>query len=44
MIKKNTQLKEIIDILNINKISFTEINTYESDLEDVFLDLVKNNN
>ena len=42
--KKNTQLKEIIDILNLNKISFTEINTYESDLEDVFLDLVKNNN
>ena len=41
--KKNTQLKEIIDILNLNKISFTEINTYESDLEDVFLDLVKNN-
>ena len=34
-------LKEIIDILNKNQISFQEINTYESDLEDVFLKLVK---
>lgn len=42
--KKNTQLKEIIDLLNKEKISFNEINTYESDLEDVFLDLIKNNN
>ena len=42
--KKNTHLKEIIDLLNKEKISFNEINTYESDLEDVFLDLIKNNN
>ena len=39
---KNTiSLKEIIDILNKNKISFQEINTFESDLEDIFLKLVK---
>jgi len=41
--KKNTKLKEIIDILNKEKIIFNEINTYESDLEDVFLDLVNKN-
>ena len=40
--KKITQLKEIIDILNKNNISFYEINTYESDLEDVFINLIKN--
>ena len=34
-------LKEIIDILNKNAISFQEINTFESDLEDIFLKLVK---
>tara|TARA_B100001123_G_C15247303_1_gene1001422 strand:- start:73 stop:1020 length:948 start_codon:yes stop_codon:yes gene_type:complete len=39
--KKKIKLKEIINILNTNKISFNEINTYESDLEDVFIDLVK---
>jgi len=41
--KNTTSLKEIIDILNKNKISFQEINTYESDLEDIFLRLVKLN-
>jgi ABC-2 type transport system ATP-binding protein len=41
--KKNTQLKEIINLLNDEKINFSEINTYESDLEDVFLNLIKNN-
>jgi ABC-2 type transport system ATP-binding protein len=41
--KNNTQLKEIIEILNKYKISFNEINTSESDLEDVFIDLVKKN-
>jgi len=40
--KKITQLKTIIEILNVNKIFFNEINTFESDLEDVFLDLIKN--
>ena len=40
--KNITQLKEIIEILNKNNISFYEINTYESDLEDVFLNLIKN--
>ena len=39
--KNITSLKEIIDILNRNKISFQEINTFESDLEDIFLKLVK---
>ena len=41
--KKMTQLKEIIQILNNNKVNFNEINTYESDLEDVFINLIKNN-
>ena len=39
--KNTASLKEIIDILNKNKISFQEINTFESDLEDIFLKLVK---
>ena len=39
--KHITQLKEIIEILNKNNISFYEINTYESDLEDVFINLIK---
>ena len=39
--KNNTSLKEIIEILNKNKISFQEINTFESDLEDIFLKLIK---
>lgn len=41
--KKITKLKSIIEILNENKIAFNEINTYESDLEDIFLDLIKKN-
>ncbi len=41
--KNKTNLKIIIDILNNNKINFKEINTYEGDLEDVFLKLVKKN-
>ena len=40
--KKITKLKVIIKILNDQKISFNEINTYESDLEDVFIELIKN--
>ena len=39
--KNTTSLREIIDILNKNKISFEEINTFESDLEDILLKLVK---
>ena len=39
--KKNTSLKEIIFLLQKNNINFDEINTYESDLEDVFLSLIK---
>ena len=39
--KNTTSLKKIIDILNINGISFQEINTYESDLEDIFIKLIK---
>ncbi len=38
--KNKTQLKEIINILNKNQISFSEINTQESDLKDVFIDLI----
>ena len=38
--KNITQIKEIIEILNKNNISFYEINTYESDLEDVFINLI----
>jgi len=40
--KNITSLNEIIDILNKNNISFNEINTFESDLEDIFLKLVNN--
>lgn len=40
--KNKTSLKDLIEILNNNKIEFNEINTYESDLEDVFLKLIKN--
>ena len=38
--KNSISIKKIIDILNLNKIEFSEINTYESDLEDVFIKLV----
>tara|TARA_B100000963_G_scaffold5550_1_gene4205 strand:+ start:469 stop:1398 length:930 start_codon:yes stop_codon:yes gene_type:complete len=41
--KKLTNLKTIIDILDNEKLDFKEINTYESDLEDVFLKLIKEN-
>ena len=41
--KKKTNLKTIIDILDKHKIEFKEINTYEGDLEDVFLKLIKEN-
>tara|TARA_Y200000002_G_scaffold318620_1_gene277637 strand:+ start:526 stop:1458 length:933 start_codon:yes stop_codon:yes gene_type:complete len=41
--KNETNLKYIIDILNQYQIDFKEINTYESDLEDVFLKLIKKN-
>ena len=33
--------QEIINILHENKITFVEINTYESDLKDVFINLIK---
>ena len=39
--KNEVNLKTIIDILTKNKIDFKEINTYESDLEDVFLKIIK---
>ena len=41
--KNKTQLKQIINELNILNLSFNEINTRESDLEDIFLKLTKNN-
>ena len=40
--KNKTKLIEIISILNNNNILFNEINTYESDLEDIFVELIKN--
>ena len=39
--KNKTSLKSIIEILNKYKITFNEINTYESDLEDIFIKLTK---
>ena len=36
-----TNIKNIIDILIANNISFSEINTSEGDLEDVFLKVIK---
>ncbi len=41
--KNKTSLNNLIDILNKYKIKFSEINTYESDLEDIFIKLVQNN-
>jgi len=38
--KKHINLSEIITILNKNQITFSEINTQESNLEDVFLNLI----
>ena len=39
--KNKVDLKIIINILNENNIIFKEIDTYENDLEDIFIDLVK---
>ena len=39
--KNKTNIKNIIDILIENKINFSEINTSEGDLEDVFLKVTK---
>ena len=41
--KNKTNIKKIIDILNNNNIDFSEINTNEGDLEDVFKKVVKSN-
>ena len=40
--KNKTNIKNIIDILVRNQIGFKEINTFEGDLEDVFLKVVNN--
>ena len=40
--KNKTNIKEIINILENNQIDFREINTFEGDLEDVFIKFVKN--
>ena len=42
--KNKTQLKQILNQLNSLNLSFNEINIQESDLEDIFLELTKNNN
>ena len=39
--KNDTNLQQILKLLDSANISFTEINTYESDLEDVFMKLIK---
>ncbi len=39
--KNETNIKKIIDILINNKIEFEEINTFEGDLQDVFMKVVK---
>ena len=41
--KQKTTLKSIINILNNNKIDFKEINTSESDLEDIFMKIINEN-
>ena len=41
--KNLIKLKSILDELNAHKITFDEINTYENDLEDIFIDLIRNN-
>ena len=41
--KNNTNIREIIDILTRNQIKYKEINTFEGDLEDVFIKVVKDN-
>ena len=41
--KNETNLNKIINLLKDSGINFTEINTFESDLEDVFLKLIKDN-
>ncbi len=38
--KNINNIREIIEILNQHSIKFNEINTYESDLEDVFVELI----
>ena len=40
--KNKVDLKIIINILNENNIIFKEIDTYENDLEDIFINLIKN--
>ena len=37
--KNNYQLKDIIEILRLNDIEFSEINTEEGNLEDIFINL-----
>jgi len=42
--KNKTNIKKIIDILTNNQIEFKEINTFEGDLEDVFIKVINRNN
>ena len=41
--KNKTNIRKIIDILNSNQIDFKEINTFEGDLEDVFIRVINKN-
>ncbi len=42
--KNKTNLKNIIKIIEKNNLNFNELNTFESDLEDVFLKLIRSKN
>ena len=41
--KNQTNIREIIDILRNHQIDFKEINTFEGDLEDVFIKVINSN-
>ena len=41
--KNITTISEIISILKKYNLTFNEIQTFESDLEDIFLELIKKN-
>ena len=41
--KNKTNIRKIIDILRKNQIDFKEINTFEGDLEDVFIKVINKN-
>ena len=40
--KSTNEISELLDSLKENNISFKDINTYKSSLEEIFIKLVKN--